>query len=362
MKSIAPKKAIYRLPPDVRREPLQVGKIIYLTAITAIILVLFHMAFGHLYLLRGKAFVYAPSRTVALEFDARIVRVRAGEGERVAPGELLLTYDSLAVRRDLVEFATRISELEERLGQARIERARLEATIAAARSYSMLTSEVEEAVSGLLGRGLAANSRLSTEAHRNFEARRDLLAFIAERDQLEKEIARLGESLRTTRGYLADLVGRFNSGEVRTVDGGIVANLAVLPGAVVGKGQELLRVFSGAPFVLAYMEDSSYIPYRPGDPVLVKFPGASTRLGRVAKRMWVADRLPEEFQPQFKPTDREYLVYIELDPEILTQFPVMTTATVYKPLGLEAALAVTQQIKQGTARLRAWASGLWPAP
>lgn len=353
MKAIAPPKPVHRMPPDVRREPLRIGKIVYLTIIGALVLVLLHMAFGHLYLLRGYAFVFAPSTVIALEFDARVTEVNVGEGERIEEGRLILRYDSLDLRRDVVEYATRISELEEKLGQARIESARLDATIDAARAYSAVAGEVEGAVSQLLDQGLAPNARLSTEARRHFEAQRDLLAFEAERDQLRQEIGRLAASLEATRGYLADLMERFGDGTVRARRAGVVSGLNVLPGAVVPAGVELLRIFAGEPFLLAYLEDASRITHDAGDPVLVDFPGGPTVVGRVARLTWVADRLPAEFQPQFKPADRERLVYVDVDTALLARFPVMTTASIYKPLGLEPALAVLHRVRSGFARFRA---------
>jgi hypothetical protein len=72
----------------------------------------------------------------------------------------------------------------------------------------------------------------------------------------------------------------------------------------------------------------------PGEPVIVAFPAGTIALGRIARITSVADRLPEEFQPRFKPAARQHLVAIEMDPRLLARYPVMTTAAIYKPLGL----------------------------
>jgi hypothetical protein len=246
----------------------------------------------------------------------------------------------------LVEFSTRISELERRVSEARIQKARLDATIETAYDYSELTQEVENAVAKLRSEGLAPNSRMSTEALRRFEARRDLLAFIAERDQIAAEASRLAEEIEKTRGYLNDLIARFNDGEVRAGERGVVISLSISAGAVAKKGDPLLRIFSGERFILTYFDDASPVSRAPGGPVIVALPAGTIALGRIARITAVADRLPEEFQPRFKPAARQHLVAIELDPLLLARHPVMTTAAIYKPLGLAT---VTRLASQGPA-------------
>ena len=338
MHRIAPRETPYRMAEDIRHEPLRTGRIIYLAIIGALVVALFHFAAGHLYLMRGDGFVYARNTVVALEFDARITALDVEEGDTVEPGQTLLQYDSFALRRDLVEFSTRISELERRLSEARIQKARLDATVATAADYSELTREVEDAVAKLRSEGLAPNSRISTEAARRFEARRDLLGFVAERDQTAAEAVRLADGIERTRRYLDDLIARFDHGEVRAGDRGVVTSLAVSTGAVAKKGDPLLRIFSGKRFILAYLDDSSPVSRSPGEPVIVALPAGTIALGRIARITSVADRLPEEFQPRFKPTARQHLVAIEIDPLLLARFPVMTTAAIYKPLGLTTVL------------------------
>jgi multidrug resistance efflux pump len=338
MHRIAPRETPYRMAEDIRHEPLRTGKIIYLAIIGALVVALFHFAAGHLYLMRGDGFVYASNTVVALEFDARIAALYVEEGDTVEPGQALLRYDSFALRRDLVEFSTRISELERRLSEARIQKARLDATVETASDYSELTREVENAVARLRSEGLAPNSRISTEAARGFEARRDLLGFIAERDQTAVEAVRLADGIERTRRYLDDLIARFDHGEVRASERGVVTNLAISAGAVAKKGDPLLRVFSGKRFILAYLDDSSPVSRAPGEPVIVALPTGMPALGRIARITSVAGRLPEEFQPRFKPATRQQLVAIEIDPVLLARFPVMTTAAIYKPLGLATVL------------------------
>lgn len=345
MQRIVPRQTPYRMAQDIRDEPLRIGRIVYLALIGVLALTLVHFAVGHFYLMRGDGFVYADNAIVALEFDAHIGELHVQEGDTVAPGQILLRYDSFSLRRDLVEFSTRISELERRLSEARIQKARLDATIESAHAYSKLAEEVEDAVASLHAQGLAPNSRISTEAARHFEAQRNLLGFIAERDQTDAEASRLAEGIQRTRHYLDELIARFDHGEIRAREGGIVTSLAVSAGTVARKGDPLLRIFSGKRFILAYLDDISPVSRVPGEPVLVALPAGTFAIGRIARITSVADRLPEEFQPRFKPAARQQLVAIEVDPLLLARFPMMTTAAIYKPLGLTTVLQLARHVR-----------------
>lgn len=348
MHRIVPRQTPYRVAQDIRHEPLRIGRIIYLAVIGVLVFALLHFAVGHFYLMQGDGFVYADNTIVALEFDARIAELHVQEGEAVEREQILLRYDSFALRRDFVEFSTRISELERRLSEARIQKARLDATIESASGYSELTREVEEAVAELRAQGLAPNSRISTEAARHFEAQRNLLGFIAERDQTDAESSRLAEGIQKTRHYLDELIAQFDHGEIRAREAGIVTNLAISEGTVARKGDPLLRVFSGNRFILAYLDDTSPVSREAGEPVLVALPAGTFAIGRIARITSVADRLPEEFQPRFKPAARQHLVAIEMDPLLLARFPVMTTAAIYKPIGLTTVLQFARRIRSGS--------------
>jgi multidrug resistance efflux pump len=338
MRHIAPRGTVYRLPRDERREPLRLGRIVYLLVIGAVVVTLLHMAIGHLYLLRGEGFVFSENRVVALEFDASIVRLDVRDGDGVEAGQSLLRYDSFDLRRSFVELSLRIGDLERQLSEAQIQKSRLEATIDSARRYNDVARGIEEGLGALRTQGLVGNARLSTEAMRRFEAERDLLAFVAERDQIAREVTRLSAAIADSRKYLDDLIARFADGRVHADRPGVVADLTVAVGSVAKKTDPLLRVFSGRRFLLAYLDEASPVARAVGDRVIVRLPGRSLVIGRIARLTLFADRLPEEFQPRFKPAARQRLVAIDLEPDVLEGLPVLTTASLYRPLGLEAVL------------------------
>ena len=90
--------------------------------------------------------------------------------------------------------------------------------------------------------------------------------------------------------------------------------------------------------------------------MIVNLPGRPLALGRIAELTSVADRLPEEFQPRFKPVERQRLVVVELEPEVLQGLPILTTASLYRPVGLETALEAYGSVRRTYTRLRAFAA------
>jgi hypothetical protein len=100
-------------------------------------------------------------------------------------------------------------------------------------------------------------------------------------------------------------------------------------------------------FIASYLDDASLVSRAPGEPVIVALPAGTITLGRIARITSVADRLPEEFQPRFKPAARQHLVAIELDPRLLARYPVMTTAAIYKPLGLTTVMRLVSRGSAG---------------
>jgi multidrug resistance efflux pump len=335
MKRIAAAHIPYRASGDVRRESVRFGKYIYLAVIGAILLSLFHLAFSHFYLLQGEGVVSSRHDTVALEYDASVRRLNVVDGEMVEPGAPLMEFDSVWFWRTTVDLSTRIAELQRQLSETNIQKARLDATIATASKYADFTGNLEKALRELREKGLVPNARLSTEALRRFEAERDLLAFKAEREQMDQEIQTLKENLARAQSHYVQLVQSFGDGVIRARSRGVVANISATEGAVVTKGQPVMQVFGGERYILAYLDDDSPVSRDPGDPIIVSVPGSAYIMGRISAVTEIADRLPAEFQPKFQRAGRKRLIVISVDGGQLKSVPLMTSVRLYKPIGLE---------------------------
>ena len=76
-------------------------------------------------------------------------------------------------------------------------------------------------------------------------------------------------------------------------------------------GQDMFKVYSGEPYILAYLPDRYIFDVKKGDRVNVST-GSVSASGKIDEVLPVADALPPEFQNIFKPRDRSRLVKISL--------------------------------------------------
>ncbi|MBK8907770.1 MAG: hypothetical protein IPM60_07655 [Rhodospirillales bacterium] len=341
----------YRITEDTRREPLRLGKYIYLFAILAIALFLVHRAFGHFYMLEGDGFVYARQHSAALEFEATIKELVVANGDRVNRGDLLLRYDSIGFNGRALEMSARIGDLQKNLSEARIQEARLEASIAASEREVDFSQDLEKRSTAARGQGLIVNSGLSDLVHRYFEAQRKLLSFEASRDQLAEEIPLLTAGLEQAQAHYNDVLTAYDDGRVFAAHDGVVANLAVSEGGVVTEGETILDIYGEDRFILAYLDNRSLVRYGDGDQIIVRFPNNRFYMGRIAAMTAVADRLPDEFQPRFAQISRDHLVRIEVPEDALQQVSMLSTVRLYRPLGLALFQRLPADIREVWRRL-----------
>ncbi|MEQ8966037.1 MAG: hypothetical protein RID91_09450 [Azospirillaceae bacterium] len=390
----SPRNLPYRTVEDARREPLRLGKYVYLLIIAAIALFLVDRAAGWLYMLRGDGFVYGDAWTLAFEYDVTIDSLPVREGDRVTPGAPLATVASAGFQERATGLAAEVAGALDRLEQARTRVEGLRAERRVALEELDFTERQYDRVRGGAERGLVVGDTVNDFAHDRFRARRAVERLDAEIRTIEAELATLRAAAERARGHYRALLDGFGGGRCgapvpgdvaarraadgasvmdgslmlhaagakdpdpstgtpprrgpglcRAPQGGVVANLDSTPGSVLRQGEPLLQVFGDERYVLAYLDNRSPVPHAAGDPILVRFQGLGWRLARIGRPTAVAERLPPEFQPRFAQVTRDRLVFIEVDPEILAEASMLTTVQLYKPAGLEAALGVYRAIR-----------------
>ncbi|MCW5698858.1 MAG: biotin/lipoyl-binding protein [Rhodospirillales bacterium] len=335
----------YRITEDTRREPLRLGKYIYVIAILSIAVILIDRTFGHYYLLEGDGFVYARRHSVALEFEATIKDLLVANGDRVNRGDLLLRYDSFRFKGRALELSARVSDLQRSLSEARIQAARLDASIGASKREVAISHRLERKSRDASNQGLIVNKGLSDLVHRYFDAQRQLLSLEASRNQLSEEIPLLTAGLDQAQSHYDDYVGTYNDGQFFASYDGVVANLGMSEGGVVTEGQTILDIYGDDRFILAYLDNRSLVQYQEGDQVVVRFPNNRFFMGRIAALTAVADRLPDEFQPRFSQISRDHLVRIEVPQEALHEQSMLSTVRLYKPVGLPFFVGLPDEIR-----------------
>lgn len=326
-------QAPINLQQDDRHDPHKIGKYLYLGALGLFLLTIVHILLGHWYILQGNGFVYSENQIAALEFDATIQEVFVKEGQFIEKQEPLFTFDSLALKTQLIQAAYQLSTLQQNTFSAEQSMIQLTNQIQSTKKFTEFSQKLAKSLDELLERKVISPLQMSPDAQRLYEAMSALASYQAEYAQTRQSLGQLKENLKKAQKYYDELVQYYEEGIFRAPEAGTVTELSVWPGSVLSKSATALRLFHGQRYILGYVNADTWVSYRVGDKLLVSVTGERTHVGKITHIFGSSEPLPAEFQPPFKPAQRNQLIAIELKSDALEQMPVMTTAQISKPLG-----------------------------
>jgi multidrug resistance efflux pump len=334
MRKLKQKQSAYKLGKDIRQEQLRLGKYIYLTIIIIIAVILIHILFSRFYMAEGSGFVYSDNALIELQYEAKVTNVLVKDGERVKKGQLLFRYQSLELQQLMQNALIAMKNTKNQLAQKQEKVLTLQKQIAASKHYSKYTQDVSSKLEALKEKGLVSTKTLTPEANRNYNVtiqlhfyEEQLKATRADIEILKTQVAHLDKNYQS-------LLAIYNGGEERAPVSGVITSLNVKPGQVLETAETAMQIFHGNHYVLAYINQDSWIKVHQGDHILVNLPGEGHVLGRVVRILPITEKLPEEFQPRFKSTQRHQVVRIEANHKALNAMAIMSTVKVYKPFGL----------------------------
>ncbi len=205
---------------------------------------------------------------------ARLIRLQADVGDRIAQGQVLAVLDDIPVRQDVAAAQAALAEATATLAEARV--------------------QAQEAA------GNAARAR-KVEGAGAFSEQQ--LAQYALADQAAQARVALAEArLQSARAQLESQQIRLRNTEVRAPDEGVILSRQAILGAVVSPGQELFRMIRGARLEWrAEVIASELARIRPGQKVTVFPDGAEALTGTVRR-----------IAPNIDANSRNALVHVDL--------------------------------------------------
>lgn len=159
------------------------------------------------------------------------------------------------------------------------------------------------------------------------EAERDLALLRQELGQVDREIPEAEALVAKAGAWLDDLRAMFDGGRILAPRDGTIRELAVNLGEVVDRGSTVLRVFHGAPFVIAFVPPGRLFDVVPGQKVMVRA-GFLHVDGHIESVYPIAPALPPEFSLAFNSTQRQQRIKIALDAPPPDAMPLFTTVRV----------------------------------
>lgn len=326
-------KVPYAIQQDTREDPGVIGKYLYIGALVLFVSLIIHTLYGHWYILQGNGFIYSDNQSAALEFDATIRELFILEGQKVEKGAILFTFDSFSLKSQLIQSAYQISALQQNYFAAEQSLIQLTSQIQSTKKFTQFSQKLIKSLDELLDQKVISPLQMSPDAQRLYEAMSSLASYEAEYQQTLKNLSTVRHDLQKAQQYYDELLKYYEEGVFKASDDGVITNLIIWPGAVLNKGQVAFSLFHGKRYILAYANTETLVSYKVGDKLIVSINGAGMKVAKIARLFDSSERLPEEFQPPFKPTQRNQLMAIELLDNHLESLPIMSTVQLSKPLG-----------------------------
>ncbi|HOV03281.1 MAG TPA: HlyD family efflux transporter periplasmic adaptor subunit [Kaistiaceae bacterium] len=294
-----------------RKATNSVGRIVYLGLVAALLVAVMNFLFGDMVFLRADGLVLRDRTSLAATYLAQVIDVEVKAGDAVREGEVVLRVQSGDMLERLAELSANRARIASQLVdfKVRLETSRQLVPLAGRREAE--TSRLIADFDSLSDRSLISSARYEEALLAQFDAQHDYVKLSTESSTLENELRVLEAAQADAEAALADLRSHYRDGVLTApADGSVDADVPS-PGDVFRPGDEILSVYSGEAYVLAYLPRRYLFDLEPGMPVEVSN-GRLTAAGEIEAILPVTGAAPAEFQNTFRPTDRNQLARIRL--------------------------------------------------
>ena len=299
---------------EVRKRGRAWGRWVYLALVAGLLLWVFDSFFGNYIYLRAEGLVLRERVVLATQYPAAVVELRIREGWDVKEGELLARLRSQNVEESLAKLHAQLAAVITRATELSIRDKVNEALYPLAQHRYAIARTARINSEGLVARGLLAANRHSELVKDEVAGAESQAQLAAERDVIGGEAADVKAAIDATQSAIRRLNELYGDGVVNSPVSGIVGSLQISEGSVVREAEPLMEVFTGRPFVLAYVPEGALYDVQKGDRICMGV-GFSSYYGYVGQTYNLAGRLPKEFQQAFQPVNRARLIRVEFEPD-----------------------------------------------
>jgi len=302
-----------------------VGRMIYLGVLAVFGIAVLNFLFGDILILRADGLILKDQTVIATTFVARIQQVDIKEGQQIAKGQVIMRLQSTEMLERLADLSARRARLVADTVEFRIRAETVAELLPLAKKREGEATRVVGKFDELALAGLTTASSYDNALNANFSAQGDRIKLATQFKTLEKEVATLNEAREVSESALKDLQDHYAEGVIIAPVSGAVGVSVPSVGNVYRTGEPMLTLYSGDPYVLAYLPHRYMFSIDVDDKVTVS-DGRNSALGVVAEILPVTDALATEFQNTFKPRERSQLAKIRLTGR--TSFPLLQKVSV----------------------------------
>jgi multidrug resistance efflux pump len=251
---------------------------------------------------------------VATQYPAAVVDLPVREGWNVERGQVLARVRSQSVEESLAKLHAQLAGVMTRATELSIRDRVDTALYPLARHRYELAREARVSSEELLSRQLLTTNRRSELVKDEAASAESEAQLAAERDVLAREGAGIRAAIDSTQTAIKRLNELYGTGIIASPVSGIIGSLTASDGSVIREGEPIMEIFTGPPFVLAYVPEGALYDVKEGDRVHVGI-GLASYDGHVGQSFDISGRLPKEFQQTFQPVTRARLIRVEFAPD-----------------------------------------------
>ena len=294
---------------EKRRVTNVAGRMVYLALLVAFALTILNYLFGDFVFLRADGLVVRDHIEIASTYLARVEEVAVKEGQRVNKGEVLLRLQSADLLERLADLSARRAQLAAREVDFKTRAATVSQLLPLAKRRQVQANDTVDKFERLINSGLSTAANFTDVLRNSYDAQQDHVRLATQDRALRGELLTLERARGDADLALENLKVHYGDGVVlATVNGSVGATVPAV-GSVYRPGDPILSIYSGEPYVLAYLPRRYLFPIRVGLKVTIS-DGKHQATGVVSEILPVTDALPKEFQNSFKPRDRNQLAKI----------------------------------------------------
>lgn len=295
---------------EVRRRGRSWGRWIYVGLLCLFVFWVFDLFLGNLFYFSAQGIVMRDRVVLATQFLAAVKKLTVHEGAEVSAGQLVAQVRSQTVEATLAKLYTQMVNGLTQRAQLKI-RDNVNQAISA-----MAVQRQNEAQAALMATNSLRDRQLLTIGRRaeliksEIDSAQKRAEIEAEHRALETTMPELEGAVKASEHAIKRLQEAYANGVVKSPVNGIVGHMYVSPGSVIQPGAPLMDIFTGTPYVLAYVPEGGLYELEVGDGVQIRV-GLRTYLGHVSRLYPLAQQLPKELQSEFQPQARARLVRVD---------------------------------------------------
>jgi multidrug resistance efflux pump len=294
---------------EIRRRGNSWDRLIYLGLVGAFLVWMFDLFIGDHVYLRADGLVLRDRVVLATQFTAQVEALEVVEGGEVKQGQIVAQLRSKEAEETLAKLSSEIAIVAARRTQFRV-RQKVISAVRTTAEHSFQTARVNRVkTEELIDANLISNKRVSELIESEFKTKLLLAEMEAEAIGIELDLPQLDAAISEAMQAREQLKKNYNDGRIDARVDGIVGSLPISKGSVARMGEPLMDIFTGDPYVLAYVPEGALYELQPGDPVHINI-GLKTYLGEINRMFPVTSQLPKEFQDTVRPPPRARVIRI----------------------------------------------------